>query len=336
MPSLLAQLGALTDLVGKNLGTETRLFALNQLLEPLEHDLQAGFGAPRWPVTLILGPPRSGTTLLSQILAEGGAFGWVNNLAARFWLAPALGMRIAQALEVGTAGLVSNHHSRHGQTDGWSEPHEFGYFWSRWFDLGSETHHLDAVTLDRVDVTALRRALAAMEAVAERPMLFKNNTWFTFQADWCARALSPALLLACERDVFFLAQSLWNARLARYGTADQWWSVRPSGYRELLVLQPVEQVARQAVSIVREMEAALARVPPDRLLRIPYDRLCRDPRGLVREIACRFEDMAGHPLPIDMARLPEQFDSTDRVRIEPDLARALRDAVDRALAETPA
>src|SRR5665213_31108 len=87
-------LGGLTSTFGKDLAREKRLAALNELLAPVEAELERHYSAPRFPVTFVLGPPRSGTTLTSQLLAQSGLFGIISNFAARFWRAPALGLRI--------------------------------------------------------------------------------------------------------------------------------------------------------------------------------------------------------------------------------------------------
>jgi hypothetical protein len=46
----------------------------------------------------VLGVPRSGTTLTSQLLAYCLDAGYVNNAAARFWLAPVHGIRLARLI----------------------------------------------------------------------------------------------------------------------------------------------------------------------------------------------------------------------------------------------
>lgn len=304
-------LRGLTDKTGKDLAQEAEWAALNDLLKPVEESLSAGHTAPRLPTVFILGPPRSGSTLLSQVLAATGCFGVTTNLVARFWQAPAFGMRLARALA--TSPPAGSFQSERGRTAGDQEPHEFGYFWSRWMDLGQDTHSLSPELLNQIDIGGLKQSVAAMESAAQRPLMFKNNTWFTFQAEWIARQFPLAVLVATDRDPFFIAQSILSQRRAQ-GSETDWWSVRPSTYADLLELPPVEQVAAQTIDIQHEMNEALKNVPRDRLVRVDYDRLCSAPREIAELVleACSRLGVGAVSAGRD---IPQSFTSTDRVRL---------------------
>src|ERR1051326_495618 len=98
MSDLPQHLSGLVSTFGKNIVHEQRLADLNELLAPLEAWLEQDFQAPIHPVTFVLGPPRSGTTVTGQLIARSGLFGFISNFAARFWGAPALGLRIERDL----------------------------------------------------------------------------------------------------------------------------------------------------------------------------------------------------------------------------------------------
>ncbi|MBY0421762.1 MAG: sulfotransferase [Parvularculaceae bacterium] len=325
---------ALTEMHGKDPAAEARLARLNEVLAPVEANLTEGLVAPKRAMVFVVGPPRGGTTLMSQILAVSGGYSYVSNVAARFWRAPSLGVTIDRALQTSPPAL--SFASRRGATSGAAEPHEFGYFWSRWFDLGGETHWLDEDARARVDLAELRRALAGMERAAERPMVFKNNTWLTFQADWFARALPNALIVACFRDPAAIARSLLRQRLELYGDPARWWSVRPRAYAALSRLEPLDQIAGQAVECLRDMQDALSRVPTERLLRVGYGALCADPRGILNEIAAA---CAGLGTPIDLAgsasRIPAAFTPTDPLAPPTSVEQVLTDCVRRRLSQAP-
>lgn len=204
----LGHMRGLTSASHKDLAAEHQLGELNALVAPLQATLEHALEAPRVPPIFILGPPRGGTTLMSQLLASTGLFAIATNFVARFWRAPALGMMIERATGLADAPATSSYRSRRGMTEGLSEPSEFGYFWSRFFDLGQATHALGPAERQRFDVVGLRRAIAAMEAVTQRPLAFKNNTWFTLNADLIADAFPDCVLVVCERDPYFVA---WSA-----------------------------------------------------------------------------------------------------------------------------
>jgi len=328
MTTLPKHLASLNSAFGKDMSQEALLADVNALIAPVQRQLeQRAPASPLRPVVLVLGPPRSGTTLVSQLITTSRLFGTVCNLAARFWEAPAFGLLLAQALGI-SEETASHFTSRRGVTEGWGEASEFGYFWNRYFDLGQDTHALDEGARARFDRAGLCRSVAAMEAVVVRPMAFKNNTWFTFHADLLSEVFPAVVLVACRRDPFFVAQSMYMQRLDLYGDASRWWSVRPPRYAEIVNLSPVDQVAVQVLSIAAEMERSLARVRQATVVDAAYPRLVVEPRRVLREIATaaglREEEIAS-----GVERVPQQFTSTDVLKLPPDVARDLRGAVDR-------
>lgn len=328
-PTTLAHLANLTSSFGKKLDREQALAEMNDLLAPLQRELEARrVDANGSTPIFILGAPRSGTTVVSQLLSSSRLFGFISNFVAGFWRAPAVGMIVEAALGLADEDPMSSFESRRGTTSGWREPSEFGYFWSHYFDMGQGTHQLDAAERQAFDADELRRAMALMESVAGRRIVFKNNTWFTLNADMISGLFPAALLVVCERDPFYIAQSIWYQRLDLYGDQACWWSVRPSNYREIVELEPLEQVAAQAVSIVRGMEASLARVTDAAVLRIPYGRLASDPRAVVGRIA-RASSCAESEIVKAVADLPKQLASTDRIKLDAERAAELRRYVDR-------
>jgi hypothetical protein len=325
--STLPHLAGLTEFSGKNLADEAEMARLNDLLAPAEAAYSAAFDQPSRPIVFVLGPPRSGTTLVSQALAATGAFGVTSNFVARFWRAPAIAFHLQRSL--GAQKDAPSFQSTRGRTSGAGQPHEFGYYWSSWFDLGQNNHKLSSELLARVDAAALTRSVAAMEAAAGAPLMLKNNSWFTFQASWLAKQFPTGVFVACVRDPFFVAQSIYAQRLA-LGDVRRWWSIRPPGYGDMLGLTPLEQVAAQAVEIEQEMHKELASVPPERLIRAGYQRLCEEPRGLVAEV---FEACArvGEFLK-SSGEIPEKFTATDQIRLPPHQAEDLKRLVQERLA----
>jgi hypothetical protein len=287
---------------------------VNAMLAPLQTEIESTCSAPLEPVILIVGPPRSGTTLVSQLLAASGRVGYVSNFIARFWLAPAVGARIERSLEgIGDVGHRIDFDSTYGRTSGWKQPHEFGRFWDGWFNFGQETHWVDDELRKRVDANGLRRSVASLEREYSQPMVFKNNTWCTFQADLLAGIFPTAVVVACTRDPLYVAQSLLLGRRRLLGDDTRWWSVRPRRFAWIRRRPPLEQVALQAVHIDREMRDSLAGVDDGRIVWTPYASVCADPIGTVARIFDAAGIEAGYSLP-DV--LPERLEHTNRCSLD--------------------
>jgi Sulfotransferase family len=308
----LPHLRGLTSSYAKDTDAELRIAEINDLLAPVERDIERKHTAPAQPTVFVLGPPRSGTTLLSQLLAATGGFGVATNFVARFWRAPALGMLIERAL--GDRPSKSDFQSVRGVTHSMSDPHEFGYFWSSWFDISQDTHALSKPVLEKVDAVGMKRAVSAMECVAGKPMMYKNNTWFTFQADWLARHFPQAVIVACCRDPFYIAQSIYEQRKRLYDDVAKWWSVRPPSYEKLLALTPLEQVAAQAVEIARHVDGLHHTLPAKNVVRVDYSRLCSAPKAVISDVIRACENFGEISAPA-MHELPQQFDTTDTIRL---------------------
>lgn len=303
---------------------EELLRRANALLRSVEQAVSEA-RTPERPVAFVVGPPQSATTLVSQLLAASGCFGIVSNFAARFFEAPSLGLLLERAIEPGGA-QDGGFESEYGVTRGWNEPHEFGYFWNRWFDQGQETHKLGPAELDRVDSAGLQAAVARMEAVALLPMAFKNNTWCTFQVAFLRRLFPKSLWIVCQRHPFYNAQSIALGRRNRYGDINAWWSVRPAQHRELAPLPWWDQVAGQVRHTIDDMEEGLRAVDEADIVRIRYDRLCEQPGEAVARIAAALRRHGETADPV----LPAQpFINKDAPQLEPEEFALLADACRR-------
>lgn len=286
---------------------------INRRLEPLEADLTSGFQGPELPVAFILGPPRSGTTLMSQLLADWGGFAYVSNFLARFWRAPYLGSILEREIGIRESYDRSTYRSESGATFTPAEPHEFTWFWNRWFDRGQETQKLGPSELASVDGERLRREVAALEAAWSAPVVFKNSFWHNFQVDYLAELFPASVYVRCHRDPVYAAQSIVLSREALRGDRERWWSMKPAEYSALAGRHWSEQVVGQVYHTERELDRALGSLPPDRVVDAPYEEVCADPGGVVGRVVDAV-NRGGASVPT-RGELPDGFSPTDRRRL---------------------
>lgn len=289
----------------KNAVTEQRLWDINQLLEPLEKKRLNKYYDLQFPVAFIVGLPRSGTTLLSQLLAARMNVGYISNFLARFWLAPGIGAEIERSLGIRNRKTSNqiDFVSEYGVTAGWHQPHEFGYFWNRWFDVGQDMHYLTAEQSSEVDAGKLRQSVASIEAVFGLPMVFKNNTWCTMAIPFLAQTFPSAIFVVSERDPQSVCLSIMRARLQRYGDVNTWWSVRPPNFLQLVNRPWEEQIVCQVQTVMSIMEQGLSDLGDERVLRVPYHDVCANPVDTVERIA----HALGAEVSQDVSTLPSSF-----------------------------
>jgi hypothetical protein len=249
------------------------------------------------PILYIVGAPRSGTTLLSQLVSRYLPVGYIDNLTARFWRRPSVGIRLSEALLGENRRNLITLESTHGVTNGIAEPHEFGYFWGHWFRLAqAATHHLDETLLAKTDAKGLRHALED-EILREfrAPVVFKNIIC-GFHAKFLTKLHPRSLFIYVERDLKDTCASILKCRLERYGTYEAWWSLRPSTFPSFSI-DPVEQVVRQVIDSRREMyeEICTLRNSP---IRVEYTKLCANPSDALESIADRVSRIGDFSTPI--------------------------------------
>ena len=112
---------------------------INSELEPVEKELMEGQKL-EYPVIFIVGALRSGTTLLTQWLANSGRFSYPSNLLSRFYKAPIMGAKLQLLLtdekynfkdELKDLKTNVNYESENGKTKGVLAPNEFWFLWQK-------------------------------------------------------------------------------------------------------------------------------------------------------------------------------------------------------------
>lgn len=264
-------------------GYDQMLKEMNDWFAPIEEQLTASFTAPRWPTLFVVGLPRSGSTLLTQLLAASGRFAYPTNVLARFYANLYIGSRIERLLAKVLPCIEPSYGSSFGRTSEWAAPNEFGFFWAHHFPV-EDHHEMSPTELAAVDTKAFLRELAGLEAACGLPVFMKGmivNYNLTFLYD----LLPMAIFVRMKRDYVSVAHSLLFSRQSFFGTTKAWWSCKPRNWRELAELEdPAEQVVAQIQSIERALDSAFAVIPKENQVSIDYNDLCEDPHAQVRRI----------------------------------------------------
>lgn len=252
---------------------ERFLKTLNATLAPAEEAAYRDLDE-RFPTLHVIGAPRSGTTLLYQVIASALDVGYVDNLTAAFWRAPVTGLRLGRKLGIEPA---SDFGSRFGRTRGIAEPHEFGYFWNHHLaypDLAERGPEHD----EAIDWDGLRRVIVNMADARGAPMVFKPML-LVWHLESMVRAMPRTCYAWIRRDPLDTAVSLLRMRRALRGDVGEWASLRPRA--RLDGASPEVQVATQVLLLERTIERAARRLGPETVLEVRYEDLCADPGAVV-------------------------------------------------------
>jgi len=276
---------------------EKRMIELNTMLLTLQEEISKGMKAPKKPAIFLLGLPRSGHTLLAQLLITRFHLAYPTNFVARLWKVPGLAARIQRlALESAMFNYPSDlmkFESDQGLTWGVYGIHEFGYFWREIFNFG-ETHSLTDEEWERVDKERLLRLVASLEyEFGDLPVLFKSGQ-LIFQATRLSKLFPKSVFICCLRDSLHVAQSLAVSREKRFGNREEWFSFRPPEYVWLKSLPWREQISGQIAYIKYHLKKQMEQIPSDRVLWLHYEEICDNPRRtmkLVEKLLSRYNEL---------------------------------------------
>lgn len=292
------------------------LEAMNSALAPAERDRIKDFDRPKQRPVIIVGAPRSGHTVFSQILAATGAFGYITNFTARFWDAPVLGAELQRSL--GPINEEVTFVSKHGRISGWSAPHEGGNFLRRLIKF-SDNHVADRNPSDG-EISEWRQEIAALEDFHGKNILLRNII-YGFNLPIVFDALPNALIVVVRRDPLFQAQSIYEAR-SEHGDPNVWWSARPANFDSVRHLAWPDQIAGQIAGCYETL-AKMQEQHPGSFLNLAYEDICRSPEHAISQLFVSAE-IARSSNPIPPLR------STNQIRISDQAIGDLRGALQTA------
>jgi len=236
------------------------------------------------PNLYIFGLPRSGTTLVTQILCHLLDAAWVTNLMARFWETPVVGMRLSKILDLFCLPL--DFQSEFGVTKGAHQPHEFGYFWMK------QLNYDDVVIMpkeheSKIDWIKLKQKLNAITHEAGKTVIYKNML-YAFHLDTFLKYQPNAIIIYCKRNLPDIACSVLRAREARYGDKNVWWSIKPPGYKDYMSEDCYTQIAYQLKWFNSYFEEKIAALSQYNIFEVQYEQLSKDIKKIINTLA-RFQ-----------------------------------------------
>lgn len=258
---------------------------------------------------LIVGAPRSGTTLIYQVLAYHLPVAYLTNLSSLFPRSPITASRLFKRfLDTPRFDL----HSYFGTTVGLDGPNDAFHVWNRW--LG-EDRYSTPTALSEPCKADMRSFFDACYAEFHRPMLNKNNR-NTDCIPLLADVFPNAYFVGLRRDPVFTAQSLLLAREHIQGSRFVGWGLGSrDSERRPGATQYIDDVCLQVHTIDRKLDHAKQLLGSRRFLEVDYEGFCADPARTVEQVYKRVwgeqYDVAGlrhslEPLPV-----------ANRVRIDP-------------------
>lgn len=287
-----------------------------ELLAPVEEKALQRFNKPKKKVFFIVGCARSGSTLLYQYLAKTNLFAYPTNLVSRFYYAPYVGARVQQLLlDNDSKGEIFNiennqfeYESKLGKTSGAGAPHEFWYFWDRFFKF-DDLQQLSEKSKKNINWELFNKELHAFESAFDKPILMKAMK-LNWHLDLLVKNIPNVHIIFIKRDVLYNAQSLLQAREDFFGNKESWYSFKTENYSELNKLSPEKQVVHQVFGTNKAIQQQLDLLEKSQYTTINYEDFCESPN----ELMINLYKSAGLTLRGEL--LNSQFDSGNRRKLD--------------------
>jgi len=282
MPTTLDELNKLrSETYLKNKEDEDFIGQMNRALQPIEEAAYEDIEIQH-PLIFIFGLPRSGTTLIAQLIAHTLDVGYINNFAARFWLAPVHGIKLSKILV--PQEKKSLFKSDYATTTDLNDIHEFGYYWRYWLKKDDFAGVLNSAEIEvNIDWHGLKKSLANIQYQFNKAMVFKN----IFGAYHLAKQkeiFRKVIYVYIKRDPLDVAVSILKARENFYSDLNIWWSSLPLEYEQIKDLDYWRQIAGQVYYLGRYYERVTKPFKSNILIEVDYGNLCKDPSSVISRI----------------------------------------------------
>ena len=254
---------------------------LNWLLSGRERLLRETKVANPLPVILIVGAPRSGTTLVYQTLARYLDVTYFTNLTSLFPNAPLAGTKMFRWLP---RRQSADFHSFFGQTAGLCGPNDGFCVWNQW--LGND-RYVPRENLTSDEKRAMEGFFRVWCAEFDKPFLNKNNR-NAVCLDLLSEAIPQARFVVVRRNPLLVAQSLIKARQQVQGDKSVGWGLL--SHSSNLTTDPlsyVDDVCDQVLRIEAELDEQLKSIPQNRIIEVTYKGFCEAPDSILRMIESR-------------------------------------------------
>jgi len=269
------------------------------------------------PTVLVVGPPRSGTTVCQQVLLGALPFGYFSNLTSLFPRSPLTMTRLLRMKNQVNPQSIASYY---GKTSGIRGVNDSLYLWDRWIP---QIRTQIPQSLEATRVSDMRRFFAASQHYFGKSILNKSNSILAC-AELVLQAMPNTYFLCLDRDPLYLAQSLYRARLDIHGYLTEPYGLRHPGFTN--EIDPIKSVCLQ-VRFYRDLiDQQEQKVGKKRFWRVSYEDFCADPQMLVNRVAT--DILAIDP---DGLSTTESIQNHNRSRLPAGVLTSLQDGLDDLL-----
>jgi len=225
---------------------------------------------PKFEPVFIIGPPRSGSTILFQVLTNYLDILYINNLVNLAKKNPFFGFFLTHKFL--KTELHDTYDSKYGisNQENLVAPNE-GVFWYKW--LHGNGHYSDKFSLSEKQKKEFKNTIFAIINKYQKPFLIKNLS-FSVRIKLLNDIFPKAKYIYIKREPVFVAQSIFQAKKKLKIPENKLWSIKPKNYKELEKLNNVQQISRQVFEIEKHINQDKELIDQKNFLEINYTEFC--------------------------------------------------------------
>lgn len=218
----------------------------------------------------IVGAPRTGSTILYQVLTNNCDITYIDNLMCKWHRNIIFGYWLSRKRFSNRPH--ENFDSEYGDTNKYSQhaPSECGKFWYRW--LSRRDHYADLNNISEQGLRGMQKNINLLMSFSGKPVIFKN-----LNAGQRLKIISDifpnAKIIYIKREAKYVVLSVLNARKKNNIPEHVWWGIKPKNFRELLSLEEKKMVSSQITSIEKQINKDIKLFYCDNVKIINYNEL---------------------------------------------------------------
>lgn len=228
------------------------------------------------PSIFIIGPPRSGTTLLYQYICHYFDVSFVSNTHCYVYGSPGLSHYVLRRVLSGVSGGFD---SEYGYVEGASGPSECGKLWYRFFPRGG-------IIVDNEKWAGSGRmmgwSISLFRRASSKAVVFKN-VYNSLRIGQIVDYVRNPVFIVMNRNREDNIRSILKRRSGK-GDIYKWRSVMPFQARNCIEVNPRIQVDRQIEGIYDEINYWRVTNGDIMFIDVQYEDLCIDPKKEMRRI----------------------------------------------------
>jgi hypothetical protein len=234
----------------------------------------------------IIGAPRTGSSILYQILSNEYDLLYVNNLIDYFHRNIFFGFWLSNKIYKNYPH--NNFNSFYGQTYkyGLKAPSECGGFWYRW--VPKNKIYIELNEINSEDIKKLHNNIYSIINRYKKFLLFKNM-YIGMRLNLILQTVPQSKFIFIKRNPLFTAQSLLIARKRIYNDYNTWWSIKPKEFNKIKNLENTQQVVQQIYYIEKQIYKDLKLFPQENIITINYEDLQSNYNHILTKIENLFD-----------------------------------------------